>query len=1074
MKLLKYLLPLVFPALNVHAQGKPSPQKITGRIEAASVRQALPWASISFKKQKGATTTDEEGRFTISYNGEPDSLIITHVGYQRKAVSLNNHTSFPLILSLEKNSGQLQEVVMNTGFQKIPKERATGSFSFIDEKTLNLQASPNILDRLNGVASSTLFDNTKNSTSNRKLNINIRGLSTINGSQDPLVVVDNFPYEQDLSNINPDDIESVTILKDAAATSIWGSRAGNGVIVITTKKAKYKQPFEIDFNTNYQVSDKPDLFAVPQMNIGDFVDMEQTLFNKGAFNKQINSVNMPALSPAVEIFMSRKSGLISAQDSANAINALKKKDVRDDYSRFVYRKAVSQVYSLNMSGGTDKYHYLLSGAYNTGMSDLSARNQRLNLRINNTYRVFKNLEVTASVVYADEKSKSGNAPYTGKGFLIGNRYIPYIKLAGQNGTPLAVEGNYRQSFVDTAGGGKLLDWNYYPLEEAQHNITRTNSQSLTGIIGLKYAIFNSLSVGLTYQYESQEVNSQTLSDMQSYAARDLINNFSQIDPVTGMVTYNVPMGSVLYRSGNSLTSQNFRGQFNFSKGWKNKNLVAIMGSEIRQSANDASSDNLYGYNDDLLTFGNVDFVHPYPTYATGYPQYIPNNFSLSGTMNRYVSLFSNAAFTFRNRYTLSASVRKDASNLFGVNANDKWLPFWSAGLGWDLSAENFYHLPFLPYLKLRATYGYSGIVDQSKSAVTVIGYLGVNNNYTGTPQAIISQYANNDLSWEKVKQFNIGFDFQSVNQVIKGSFDYYVKQGFDLFGISPIDYTAGLSTDVLTKNIADMKGTGWDLTLQTTNINRKFKWFTTLLASYNLSKTTNYYTPQGFLYSAKSGKDISPMIGKPLYSILSYKWGGLDASGNPQGYLNKELSTDYLGIFNSLTSADSLVFSGAAVPKYFGAVQNSFSFKGFSLSVNITYKLGYFFRKPTISYDQLVNSGIGNADFSKRWQQPGDELTTTVPSFIYPISTSVKRRDQFYASSEVTVLRADQVRLQFINLSYDLKNVVGKSAFKQLQLYVIANNLGLLWRMNKEGIDPDFQTTWPTPKIYTVGVKATF
>src|SRR6185312_14849403 len=162
--------------------------------------------------------------------------------------------------------------------------------------------------------------------------------------------------------------------------------------------------------------------------------------------------------------------------------------------------------------------------------------------------------------------------------------------------------------------------------------------------------------------------------------------------------------------------------------------------------------NVYGYNSDLLTYSNVDFVNPYPTYVTGYPQYIPNNMSFSGTLNRFVSLFGNAAYSLKDRYTLSASVRKDASNLFGVNANDKWLPFWSSGIGWDLSKENFYRLSFVPYLKLRATYGYSGIVDQSKSAVTVMGYFGANNNYTGTPQGLITQFANNNLSWEKVRQ----------------------------------------------------------------------------------------------------------------------------------------------------------------------------------------------------------------------------------------------------------------------------------------------------------------------------------
>jgi TonB-linked SusC/RagA family outer membrane protein len=1074
MKLIKYLLPMLFTALSTSAQKNTVSQKITGKVISISGLPVIS-ASISFQKQKSSVTSDEEGNFTIRYNSLLDTLIISHVGYKTKLIGIDNKTYLPLVIKLEEASQHLQEVVVNTGFQQLPKERATGSFSFIDNKTLNLQAGTNILDRLNGVSSSLLFDNTKNKTANRKLNINIRGLSTINGSQDPLIVIDNFPYNGDLDNINPDDIESVTILKDAAATSIWGTKAGNGVIVITTKKAKFNQPLKMELNSNVMITGKPDLFAIPQMNIDDFINVEQTLFNKGYFNRQINSSSMPALPPAVEIFLKRKNGQISGEDSANAINILKQQDVRKDYSEYMYRKALTQVYSLQLNGGSGQYKYIISGGYNRELGNLSDKNQRFNIRIDNSLKVSKKLQLNVAGMFTNLKSTSGKSGYSGKGFLIGSRNVPYASFVDKDGKAIPVERNYRQSYIDTAGGGKLLDWNYYPLTDDSHNIATSNSNSFLANIGLQYQVINSLSLNLMYQYESQQLQSQTLSDQQSYSTRDMINNFSQIDAATGIVNYSIPLGSILYRSGNSLESQNFRGQLNFSKSWHGQSINAIIGSEIRQAKTSGDGYNVYGYNSDLLTYSNVDFVNPYPTYATGYPQYIPNNMSFSGTFNRFVSLFGNAAYTLKERYTFSGSVRKDASNLFGVNANDKWLPFWSAGIGWDLSKENFYKGHFLPFLKLRATYGYSGIVDQSKSAVTVMGYFGANNNYTGTPQALITQFANNNLSWEKVKQFNLGVDFQIKNEVIKGSIDYYIKNGFDLFGISPIDYTAGLSTNVLTKNIANMNSKGIDLVIQSTNINGKLKWTTNWLLNYNMSKTTSYYKAEGQRFLAESGTDISPLVGKPLYAVLSYKWGGLDNSGNPQGYYNKGLSTDYRTVFNSLNSPDSLVYEGPAVPTYFGSIGNTFLWKGFSVSVNVSYKLGYFFRKPTISYDQLINFGIGNADYSKRWQNPGDELTTSVPAFIYPINSSAKRRDQFYAGSEATVLKGDHLRLQFINLTYDFSQLLQKStSVKGLQLYVVANNLGLLWRANKDHIDPDFQSTWPTPKTYVIGIKASF
>lgn len=1074
MKLLKFILLFLFPVMHVGAQERAGVQKITGRVISASDYKGIPDVTVRFKDQKTVTISDRYGNFALESNGKPDTLICSHISYKTKFSTINNESEAPLQIELYELLGDLDPVILNTGFQQIPQERSTGSFSFIDNKSLSLKVGTSILDKINGLSNAILFDDTKISGANRKLNINIRGLSTINGSQDPLIILNNFPYEGDLANINPDDVENITILKDAAAASIWGTKAGNGVIVITTKKANFNQPMKVDFNSNVIIREKPDLFSVPQMDIGDYIDVEQMLFNKGFFNSQINSISMPALSPAVEIFLKRRNGLISPQDSALAIDELKKNDIRRDYDKYMYRSAVTQAYSIHLSGGSDKNKYIFSGGYDHTLGNLYETNDRLNIGMNNTFKVSEKLQVTVGGQFTNANSKSGFTAYSLNGFAISNRNIPYIKLADEEGFPLAVARYYRASYVDTVGGGRLLDWKYYPLEENKHRITNGNSRSLIASLGVQYKIFNSLSLNFSYQYESQEAKSQTLADMESFEARDLINSFTQIDPVTGALNYIAPMGSVLYKYNNSLEAHNARAQFDFRRSWKAHNVTALFGSEIRQAKNKDDADKIYGYNDDLLTVSNIDFVNPYPSYITGYPQYFGNGLSFSENLNRFVSLFTNAAYTLKDRYTISGSARKDASNLFGLKTNDKWSPFWSAGAGWNLSKESFYHSNLFPYLKLRVTYGYSGIVDQSKSAVTVIGYAG-SNQYIGTPQAIISQYANDELSWEKVSHFNVGIDFKSKREIIKGSIEYYIKRGFNLFGITPFDYTAGLSTKVLTRNIADMRGNGLDVSLQTHNIDRAFKWTTNLLFSYNKSITTDYYISPGQKYLALSGRVISPLKGKSLYAVMSYKWAGLDENGNPQGYLDKKLSKDYLSIFNSLTSPDSLVYNGPAMPEFFGSVRNAFSWRGFALDVNIIYKLGYFFRKSTITYDKLISSGIGDVDFAKRWQQPGDELLTSVPSLTYPINTNAKRRDQFYTASEVTAVNAGQIRLQFINLSYDFQNTLfRKEWFRMLQVYVNASNLGLLWTANKQGIDPDFQNTWPTPKTFALGIKAKF
>lgn len=1074
MKHLKYILGISISWLLTITAAYTQKQtvRITGKVVGAENHLPVSGATIYVKHQhKNAVTTDDNGIFSIVTENNTDTLIVSHVSYRTKQIAVAV-VSLTKPVELESILGQLDEVVVNTGFQNIPKERVTGSFDFIDNKALNAQAGIHILNRLNGVASSVLFDDSKTGSNQKKYNFNIRGLSTINGLQDPLIVIDNFPYDGDISNINPNNVEHITILKDAAAASIWGTRAGNGVIVITTKKGRFNQPLKIGFHLNTIITGKPDLSYLPQMNSTDYIDVEQWLYQKGAFNALINDVNKTVLSPALQVFINKKNGLISAGDSATQVNALKQTDSRDDYSRYVYSKAITQTYSLDLRGGGGNMAYFISGGYDKNTDQLGAKYDRLNIHVENTYRPAKKLQLNLGIFYTNTTSFSGKSPYTGKGFYNGSRYIPYISIADANGNPLPVAFNYRSSYTDTAGGGKLLNWNYYPLEDYKYNTTSSSLQSLVANISLQYQIIRGLNVEVKYQYQRQQSSSKNIADIESYAARNLINNFSQINPVTGVVNYVVPYGAVTNLSNTMTESHNIRGQLNYTKTWKQHNVTAIAGSETRQVHTTDNANTIYGYNDDLLTTGNVDFVNQYPTFVTGFYQNIPNKLQFSDALNRFVSLFGNVSYIYNNKYALSSSVRKDASNLFGVSTNDKWKPFWSAGLSWDISKEGFYRSTFLPYLKFRATYGISGNVDQSKSAVTVLTYLAT-NVYTNFPFARIMQFANPELSWEKIGIVNAGFDFATRNQTIAGSIEYYHKKGSDLFGPSPVDYTAGLNSSTVVRNLAGMSGDGIDIVFQTKNIDKHIKWVSTLLFNYNVSKTTSYYAARNQKFNAGYGQSISPVVGKPLYAIASYKWGGLDTvKGNPRGYLNKQLSTDYIKIFNALTSPDSLVYSGTSSPTVFGSLSNTISWKGFSVTVNIAYKLGYYFRRSSLDYDQLFNTGIGHADYAQRWQKPGDELKINIPSMVYP---NISGRDRFYLLSEATVEKADHIRLQFINISYDFDRLLLKqSLVKSLQLYINASNLGILWRANKYHIDPDYPSSLRPAATYAIGVKANF
>ena len=1069
---MKYLLSFSFAACMFLLQNAGYAQQlathISGKVIASDTRLPVAGASVSLSSHTRAVATSNDGTFSITFDGDTDTLLISRVGYELQRVPVSRSTRQTLRIELQAAAKQLDEVVVNTGFQYIPKERATGSFSYIDNRTLNLQQGTNILDRLNGVASGILFDYSKNTSDNKKLGFNVRGLSTINGPQDPLIVVDNFPYEGDINNINPNTVETITILKDAAAASIWGTRAGNGVIVITTKHGRFNQPVKIEFSTNVRITEKPNLFYLPQMTSSDYIDVEEMLYSQGYFSSAAGN-GYSALTPVADILYRRDNGLLST-DAANAqINALRNHDVRNDYNKYFYSNAVSQQYALNLYGGSDKIAYLVSAGIDKNISELDARYDRLNVRAENTYQPFKNVQLTAGITYTSANTASGRPAYNT--IMSGGRYVPYLSFADEQGNPIAVAQSYRDEYTDTAGAGKLLNWKYYPLEDYKHGIARTNLQELLANLGVHFQLLLGLTADIKYQYERQASMGKTVQDTGSYATRNTINLFTQIDG-SGNVTNIIPQGSILYQNDLYTIADNLRGQLNYTKSWKRHTVSAIAGAETRQVKSTTNSNTQYGYNDDLLIASNIDFLNPYPTYVTGNNAYVSNGLSFTETLNRYVSLFGNAAYTYNGKYTLSASARKDASNLFGVNTNDKWKPFWSAGVAWDISKESFYHISRLPYLKLRTTYGVSGNVDQTKSAATVLQYIGVSGT-TNLPAAFLTQYANPNLSWERVHLFNIGIDFNTRNEVFSGSIEYYHKKGTNLFGPSPLDYTGGLNSNYVIRNVADMKASGMDLNLQTINIGGAFQWRTGLLLSWYADKTTSYFLPPGFLYRPGFGADISPVVGKPLYAMFSYNMAGLDPqTGDPLGYLGKQLSKDYPSIVNSVTSPDSLHYIGPATPRWYGSVGNSFSWKGFTLDINIAFRLGYYFRKSSIDYSNLYSNGTGHSDFAKRWQKPGDEKITNVPSMVYP---DVTQRDYFYLLSQNTIDNAAHVRLQFINLAYDFSKLLpGQSIFKSLQLYINAANLGLLWRANKDGIDPEYPTSIPPSATYTAGLRTNF
>lgn len=1027
-------------------------------------QEAVPGATVISRGRgkSSSAISDESGGFSIMLGKQDTSLVFSSITYESKEIAYSGEKELEVVMKakiLELEGA----IVAHTGYQDVPKERATGSYSQVSNQVINRAVSTSILDRLDGVTPSLIFNKNIVAGTNQST-ITIRGRSTINANPDPLIVVDNFPYSGNVNNINPEDIESITVLKDAAAASIWGAFSGNGVIVMTTKKGKYNQAKKWNFTTSVTMGEKPDLYYQPIMSPKDYIEVEQFLFGQGFYGTRETSPAHPVLSPVVELLIKARDTPSLASAVQTQINALKNVDTRRGLDKYLYRHSFNQLYALNFSGGGKRDHYYFSAGLNKDLSNL-VRNQfnRITLNGSNTWSIIpKKLELSTDVALAlsrmqNDNSGSINGPY------------PYIKLTDGSGNPSSVPWGLRQTYVDTVGGGRLLDWHYRPLDELRNADDVTRLSDYRANIGLRYTILKGLNAHIYYQYQHGKQDEKNLQSLQAYDTRDLINSFTQVDAADNL-SFPIPRGGIMDRTINKYDAHNIRLQLNYDHSFgADHQLNALAGWELRDVEGHHDKTRLYGYDPATGKGDSVDYVTNYPQYYVPAATRIPYQDEHYSTSDRFLSYYTNASYIYKQRYIVSASARRDESNLFGVKTNQKGVPLWSAGLAWEISRENFYRIEWLPFLKLRVTDGANGNVDRAVSAFTTAQFNGLLNDY-GVPLGGIINPPNPYLRWERINIFNVGLDLASKSNRVEGSLEYYIKSGKDLIAKTVMDPTTGV-TD-FTGNTANMVVHGFDLALHTRNLTGVLIWSSDWLFSYVKDKVTRYTAPKATVDAYFKPGSINPVVGQPFYSVYGLRWMGLDPNtGDPLGVWNGHVDTTYSRFITY--PADSLLYKGPANPPFFGSWRNTFVWKQFELSFNIVFKLGYKFRRNSIQYTDLYN-GIskGSPDYERRWQQPGDEKFTNVPSRPFPAYYS---RDQFYGDSEVLIEKGDHVRLQDIKLSYDLpKKVYAKLPVLVMRFYLYANNIGVLWRANRFGIDPDYINSIPNPRTLAFGCKLEF
>lgn len=860
---------------------------IKGRVLSSRDRLALFGSTVHLSGNAAISSTDKDGYFSIITSKTNDTLTFKHIGYVEKKVLLRSKDRQLLLVLLDENITSLGEVVINTGYYQRAQESTTGSFIQIDNKLINRGISTNILSRLEGVTNSLHFDR-RNITGESidKPSLRIRGLSTIQSNEMPLIVVDNFPYENDLNSINPNDVESITILKDAAAAAIWGARAGNGVIVITTKQGKYNQQTKISFNSNLTVATKPDLYYnqnyLPSLNI---MNIENELFEKGAYSETPETV----LPDFVELLIKKRDGLINDGSFQKERELMARTDIRKEALRYLYQSPVNQQYALNVSGGGNNYRFYLSGGYDRNRSHVIGNEDgRLNLNIQNTFKLTKGLEIIGGIWLTEQKRKNNGLTISNLKSLYGNTQVsPYTRLSDTEGRAVAIPFRWRSAYTDVAVQDGLLDWRYRPLEEIRlaNKTGKTTEMRLN--TSLNYTFLKSFTAAATYQYMDNKGSSQNHYFHNSYYVRNMVNMYTQPDG-----TRIIPYGGIMDGAQNAKTStQSGRIQLNYLNDFSETHqLSALAGAELRQQVLQSLPGYIiYNFNDELYTGTNTfNYTQYYTIRPLGNLPIPQASAGIGQFTDRYLSYFGNATYTYAGRYVFSGSLRWDGSNLFGVKTNQKGVPLWSAGGSWSLSKESFYTSLWLPYLRIRATYGSSGNVNKTVSVFPIVSYS--TESLSQLPKASITSVGNPSLRWEKVNILNFGADFATSGSRLQGGLEFYAKNSHDLIGEDYMAPSSGIIDGASVRNLinyASMQTKGVDIQLNTQNIKGTFGWGSTFLFSYVKDKITDYSTKEAANITEYFNSTTPPKAGRSRDVLYWFPWKGLDhESGAPLVEIN--------------------------------------------------------------------------------------------------------------------------------------------------------------------------------------------
>jgi TonB-linked SusC/RagA family outer membrane protein len=972
------LLSFSFSPVKTMAQTDPPPlinSTLSGTVVDSKTGETLVGVTVQIKGTTHVATTNNKGHFNfITGQKFPYILIINYTGYEKVEITA---TGSPVEVHLKEDIKALNEIVV-VGYGTQDKKSIIGAVSSIKASDIANKPVASFDQQIQGKAAGVqVASNT--GIPGDGIFFRIRGATSINASSDPLFVVDGVFINNEslqkittqgqsnnpLADINPADIESISILKDAEATAIYGARAANGVVLITTKRGTYNSRPKISFNTYLGTAKAPkqwDLLTGPE---------HATIINEAWANDGKPFATRP-FRPKAE----GGRGLPEEQQTYDRLND-------------IFRTGGLQNYDLSVAGGNDKTRYYIGGGYTSQQANIKTNDfNRASFKINLDQKINSVIKVgTSNILSRTSRSNArvGDGPQGG------------IFQAALH-TP-----TYLPKFNDD---GTYAKWAGFDNLDVLINNTNMNSTSVRYIGN----IFAEADISKDLKFKSS-----WSVDYNNYDEFEYWNSLTN----RGSANKNLATSSISQQ--NIWTNEQ---TLSYKKVFATRHTFgALVGNSIQGSV--ATQTYAQGTNfpsDDLKQIASAAITTA----------------SSSKAANNLLSFFSRVDYNYASKYFIELSLRADGSSRFGKDK--KWGYFPSAGLSWRLKEENFLkNSEFISELKLRGSIGLTGN-QNGIGNYAAVGLWQGGANYLNNPGTIPVQLANNNLGWESTRQINLGLDLGLFKDRVTLEFNAYSKYTYDLLLNNPLAPSTGFTS--ITNNTGEISNKGLELGINTTNIiSKDFRWQTSLNVARNINKIEKLATPIDASYST-----IRMVEGYPMFSFYVYKQLYVDPQTGDAVY--EDLNHD-----GQLTVADKQIV-GNASPKFFGGINNSFSYKGFDLSVFFNFQYGNkiynnnrFFLESGGTRDdrRAINKNQLN-----RWQKPGD--ITDVPRL-----TTVGNNYNLSPTSRF-VEDGSFIRLSTLNFGYSLpKAIAAKVKASSIRLYFTGTNLALWSKYS--GPDPEINVT---------------